>query len=183
MKLGKEEIQKIVLSVMLFAGVIYGYFSFLLGPLDKSEANAKATIATLEPQIAEAKKQSIKTSAMEHDASATDQMLKRINALIPEGAPVAWFPPRMAEFFKQHGIDKAVTHLTTEAPEKDLTGFRKLGWTIDLPRAEFATLGAALAALENDEPLLEINNVSVDAGKEEPQFQHATLIVSTLVKQ
>ncbi len=183
MKIEKEEIQKIVLSLMLFAGVIYCYFTFLLGPLSTAQAAGEAKIHTLEPQIADAKKQLQKTADLEKKAPVSSKALEQINALIPEGAPVAWFPPRIAEFFKHEGIDKALTRLNNEFPEKELTGFRKLVWSVDIPHVEFVPLGMALAKLENQEPLLEIMNVSVEAMKEDPQYQHATLTVSTLVKQ
>lgn len=183
MKFDNDEIKKIILSSMLFIGVIYCYFTFLLGPLNRSEKLAHTSLSTIEPQMIEAKKQIAKTAELEKNAPAAQQKLEQIKKLIPEGAPVAWFPPRMADFFKRQGFDKAVTRLNGEAEEKDLTGFRKLTWAIDLPKVEFVPLGLALAALENEEPLLEVTNVTMDASKEEPQFQHATLIVSTLVKQ
>ena len=183
MKLGKEEIQKIVLSLMLLAGVIYCYFTFLLGPLDRSAAASQTAITTLEPQIFDAKKQLQKTTELEKKAPQSTGVLDEVKAMIPEGAPIAWFPPRMAEFFKRQGMDKALTRLANEFPEKDLPGFRKLVWAIDLPKVEFVPLGAALKTLENEEPLLQITNVSVEASKDDPQYQHAVLTVATIVKQ
>lgn len=183
MKFNQDEIKKIILSAMLFIGVIYCYFTFLLGPLNTSETQAVTAMKTIEPEMIAAKKQIIKTAELEKNAPASQQKLEQIKRLIPEGAPVAWFPPRMADLFKRQGLDKAVTRLNSEAEEKNLTGFRKLLWAIDLPKVEFIPLGLALAVLENEEPLLEITSVTVDTSKEDPQFQHATLIVSTLVKE
>jgi len=183
MKLGKEEIQKIVLGAILLAGLIYCYFAMLLGPLSTGQAKAQKTIATLDPQIAEAKKQVQKTEAVKKQAPTANAVMEQLKAGIPEGAPVAWFPPRMADFFKRQGIDKTLTRLTNEFPEKDLPGFRKLVWMIDVPKVEFAPLGIAIAGLENEEPLLEVTNVSIEAVKEDPQYQHAILTVATLVKQ
>src|SRR5438067_1457951 len=183
MKLGKEEIQKIVLGAILLAGLIYCYFAMLLGPLSTGQVKAQKTIATLEPQIAEAKKQVQKTEAVKKQAPAANAVMEQLKAGIPEGAPVAWFPPRMSDFFKRQGIDKTMTRLTNELPEKDLPGFRKLVWTIDLPKVEYASLGIALAALENEEPLLQVAGISIEASKDDPQFQHATMTVATIVKQ
>ncbi|MEA3187649.1 MAG: hypothetical protein QOD99_1479 [Chthoniobacter sp.] len=182
MKLGKEEIKKITLSLMVLTGVLYCYTTMLLGPLARSEAASQGKIKTIEPQIAEAKKQLQKTSAVEARAPVAAAALEEIKASIPEGAPVAWFPPRITEFFKRAGIEKTQARFVKEETEKELTGFRKMIWNIEVPRAEFGVLGAAIAALENEEPLLEVTTVTVDALKDEPQFQHATLIVSTLGK-
>ena len=183
MKLGKEQIQKIFLGLLLLIGLLYVYFALLLAPVSKNIASANASAASLEPQINDAKKQISKTAALEKEAPAAIQTLDQLKSAIPEGAPVAWFPPRMAEFFKRQGIDKTVTRLTNELPEKDLPGFRRLVWAIDVPKVEFTPLGIALAGLENEEPLLQVTNVAIDTSKEDVQYQHATLTVATIVKQ
>lgn len=87
----------------------------------------------------------------------------------------------MAEFFRSRGIDKCTTRLVSEG-ESNMPGFRKLVWAIDVPRVEFGSLGLAICNLENNEPLLEILDVSIDATREDAQYQHATLMLSTLVK-
>ena len=55
MKLGKDEIQKLVLGGLMLIGLIYGYFSMLLGPLSTRQESARKKIIALGPQIAEAK--------------------------------------------------------------------------------------------------------------------------------
>lgn len=183
MKLGKEEIQKIALGGLLLVGLLYAYFTMLLGPLSIKQAKAEKAIKELEPQIAEAKKQLQKTDQLKKQAPAANEVLDQLKSNMPEGAPVAWFPPRMAEFFKRQGMDKTLTRLTNEFTEKDLPGFRKLVWAIDLPKTEFVPLGIAIAALENEEPLLQIANISIEAVKDDPENQHAILTVATFVKQ
>ena len=89
--------------------------------------------------------------------------------------------PMPLDFFKSRGIPKCTTRLVSEG-DSDLPGFKKMVWQIDVPKAEFIPLGSAIATLENDEPLLEIDNLSIDATREDAQYQHATLILSTLVK-
>ena len=167
----------------MLIGLLYCYFSMLLGPLATSQAKAEKTIKDTEPQILAAKKQLQKTAQLKLQAPAANEVFDQLKSKMPEGAPVAWFPPRMAEFFKRQGIDKSLTRLANEFPEKDLPGFRKLVWAIDLPKVEFAPLGIAIAALENEEPLLQITNISIETVKEDPQNQHAILTVATLVKQ
>jgi hypothetical protein len=183
MKLGKEEIQKIVLGAMLVIGVIYSYFSFLLGPLTDSQEAARKSINSLTPEIAQAKAQIAKTKELEKSAPAAQLTARQIEAMIPEGAPVAWFPTRMADFFKKQGFDKAFTRMTSEGPEKELPGFRRLTWTVDLPKVEFMPFACAIAQLENEEPLIEISNLQMDASREEVETQHALLTVNNLIKQ
>ena len=90
----------------------------------------------IEPKIAGAKAQMKKTQSLEASAPAAAETLDRIKALIPEGAPVAWFPPRIQDFFKRQGIEKSSVRLNNEFADKELPGFRKLFWSIELPKVE-----------------------------------------------
>jgi hypothetical protein len=50
---------------------------------------------------------------------------------------------------------------------------------LELPQADFSSLGKAVAALENTEPLLSITRMTVKALPEDPQFQQVTMVAST----
>jgi len=181
MKLQEEQLKKIGLSFAVFAALVWGYYAYLLGPLEKSERDAVNGIASLEPQISDAKDQIAKTAALEKQAPEATAFLENIKNSIPDGEPIAWFPPKMADFFKSRGIPKCTTHMLSEAADA-MPGFKRIVWSIDVPKVEFVPLGVAVSTLENNEPLLTVLNVSVDATREDAEYQHATLIVSTLVK-
>ncbi len=183
MKLGKDEIQKLVLGVLLFFGLVYSYFDLLLGPLSKQQAGSRQSIAALGPEISKAKAQIEKARQLEANAESAQIISRQVDAMIPEGSPVAWFPPRIADFFKKQGIDKALTRLNGEVPDKEIPGFRKLLWGVDLPKVEFVPLAEAVAALENEEPLFEIATLQIDASREDVESQRALITLSNLVKQ
>ena len=183
MKLGKEEIQKLALGVLLFFGLIYSYFDLLLGPLSKRQDATRQSIVALGPEIANAKSQIEKTKQMEAEAKNAQMTARQVEAMIPEGSPVAWFPTRMTEFFKKQGIDKALTRMNGELPDKELPGFRKLVWGVDLPKVEFVSFAQAVAVLENEEPLFEIAALQIDASREDVEAQHALITLNNLVKQ
>ena len=175
MKLNKDQVQKIALGAMMLVGVVYAYFEFLLGPLQKEQEIAKASAEALEPQITAAKKQISKTKILEATGPENDMLLKQVQEMIPEGSPIAWFPPRMSEFFKRQNIEKVVSRYGNEFPDKDIPGFRRIKWTLELPSAEFVQAAAALSALENEEPLFEIQSLEVETNRETVQFQHITV--------
>jgi hypothetical protein len=181
MKLEQEQIKKISLAVILVVALLYCYFAYLLGPLQQSARNTANGITNIIPQIADDKKQIAATADLETKAPQATALLTALRDTIPDGAPIAWFPPKMAEFFKSHGIEKCTTHLVSEAADP-MPGFKKLVWSIDVPKVEFIPLGIAISSLENDEPLLTILNVSIDAMRDDAQYQHATLVLTTLVK-
>jgi hypothetical protein len=183
MKLGKEEIQKIVLGGLMLIGIVYVYFTMLLGPLVQRQGLVRQSIIDLEPQIAAAHAQLKKTAASEAAAPAATRTLAQVSAMIPEGSPVAWFPTRLGDFFKKHGVEKAATRLNNEAPDKNLPGFRRLSWSVDLPRVDFIPFAAAIAKLENEEPLVEIGTMQVDTSRDDAESQHILITLNSLVKQ
>ena len=181
MKLEQEQIKKIAISIVVMIGLLYGYFAFLLDPLKQGEQSSANGIASLGPQIDDANKQIATTADLEKKAPNATAYLINLKNSIPDGEPIAWFPPKMADFFKKHGIEKCSTRLNSET-ESGMPGFRKFVWTIDVPKIEYTSLGVAISTLENEEPLLNILNVSIEAIREDAQYQHATVVLSTLVK-
>ena len=183
MKLGKDEIQKIVLGALMLVGIVYVYFNMLLGPLIQRQAAVQKAIVDLDPQIAAAQAQIKKTADIETAAPQATRTIAQVSAMIPEGSPVAWFPTRVGDFFKKQGMDKAVTRMNTDAADKSLPGFRRISWSVDLPKVDFMAFAAAIAQLENEEPLLEIGTLQIDTSREEVDSQHIVMTLNNLVKQ
>ena len=185
-KFSKDQIQKMSLSVIGFFILLYVYFSFFLGPLNRSRDSMLATIADLQSKMGNSKNELLKVKNLERQASAATDRFAALKALIPEGAPIAWFPPRIKTFFANENIDKANARLdTTEAfSQPELSEWVNDGWTIDIAESDFATLGKAIAKLENTEPLFTITKLSIRASAAEPQYQQVTMSVdTTLVKR
>ena len=182
-KLSKDQFQKLFLSAVGFIVLIYVYFSFFLGPLSTSRDSALAQIDDLQGKVANSKNELTKTAKLEKQAETATTQFAALKALSPEGAPIAWFPPRIKTFFANQDIDKASARLESNGAykEADLANWTRYGWVIELPQAEFSTLGRAVAALENGEPLLSITRINVKALSEDPQFQQVTLTASTAV--
>ena len=182
-KLSKDQIQKLMLSSMGFIVLVYVYFSFFLGPLNNSRDAAMVQIDALQDKVANSKNELAKTAKLEQQAAASTKRFAALKALSPEGAPIAWFPPRMKAFFANQEIDKATARLETSGAykETDLANWMRYSWLLELPQADYASLGKAVSALENTEPLLSIMRISVKALPEDPQFQQITLVASTAI--
>ena len=185
-KFTKDQIQKLALSAIGFVALLYCYFNFFLGPLNKSRASMQATIVDLQNKIGASKNEMKKASNLEQQASDATARYAALKALTPEGAPIAWFPPRMKTFFANQHIDKAIARLdgSTAFKQSELSNWMRYTWIIDLPQTDFAPLGYALAELENAEPLLSIVKLQIRAVPDDPQFQQVTLTAATaLVKR
>jgi len=182
MKFTKDEIQKIVLLALMLVGFLYVYFNMMIGGITANEAKKRGIIGDLTPKIAEARKQIKRTQDLEAQAGEVSETLEEVKGMIPEGAPIAWFPPKIAEYFKKQGIEKATTTLNGEFSDPELEGFRKLTWTIMLPKVGYSKLGIAVAGLENEMPLLEVTKMVLEASKDDPLQQTVVLSVVTIVK-
>lgn len=182
-KINSEHIKKIVLGGLGLIGLLYVYFTYFIGPLQRSEAATQAKIAELQTKTASSKSDIAKAANLEQSAREATSHYEALRTLSPEGAPIAWFPPRIKTFFADQHIDKATARLDSNAacPEKELSAWSRSTWTIDLPQADFTTLGKAIAKLENSEPLLAIKKLTIRGSSETPQFQQATLAVTTLI--
>lgn len=182
-KLTKDQIQKIVLSVLGFFGLLYVYFTFFLGPLNTSRTAAEARIEDLQRKIASSKSEMTKVKNLEEQATTATSRFAAFKALSPEGAPIAWFPPRMKTFFANQQIEKTTARLDSNGPFKqpELAEWQRYTWQIELPQTDFATAGKAIAELENSEPLLTVTKLSIKADASDPQFQQVNLTAATTV--
>jgi hypothetical protein len=183
MKLGKEEIKKLALGGLLLVALVYGYFEFLLSPLSRKQRSTVSAIGALQPKIEEAQTQIRKTQRMEAEAPDALARMQQIASMIPEGSPVAWFPPRVADVFRREGLERAQTRMNAEAPERDLAGYRRMAWGVELSKASFIPFAQALADFENTEPLAEVVGLQIEAARENAGSQRVTLTVSNIVKQ
>jgi hypothetical protein len=183
MKYGKDEIQKMILGALLLFGLLYAYFDLLLGPLENRRIATEKSVAALDPEISRAKAEINRSKGVEANAPAARATVAQVNAMIPEGSPVAWFPPRLADFFKARGMDRVATRMNSEAAEAELEGFRRLTWGVDLPAVDFVAFTNALAELENEEPLIQITSIKLDPAAEQVDQQRALLTVTNIVKQ
>jgi hypothetical protein len=180
-KLSKDQIKKILLCGVGFVVLVYVYFSFFLGPLNSSRDTALAQITELQDKVANSKNEMSKTAKLEKQAETATTRFAALKALSPEGAPIAWFPPRIKTFFASQQIDKATARLegSSAYKEADLANWMRYNWVIDLPQADYSSLGQAVVSLENSEPLLSITRINIKALPEDPQFQQVTILAST----
>ena len=182
-KFSKDQIQKIVLSTLLMAALIYGYFQFLIFPLNTADQNARKEIADLNTKIAVSSKRLAKLRSSDEQARSASDVWATVNSMIPSGEPIAWFPPRMRAFFDRQGIKESVTRLERrdKLPEPELNEFAACNWSIELPGVDFVPLGIAIAGLENEEPLLEITRLQISTALETPETQRISMNVSTIM--
>ena len=184
-KLSSDQIKKLALSAMGFVFLLYVYFTFFLGPLQKSRDSTLEQINDLQKKIDGSKGEMAKAGNLERQAKDATARFSALKALTPDGAPIAWFPPRMKTFFSSEHMDKAVARLesNTSFKQPELAGWSKYNWLIELPQADFVALGKSIADLENAEPLLSITKLSVRVVPNESQFQQIGIAATMVIQK
>jgi hypothetical protein len=170
---------------MGFVFLLYVYFTFFLGPLQKARASTLTQIADTQKKIDTSKSEVTKAATLERQAKDAMTRFSALKALAPEGAPIAWFPPKMKTFFGSQGVDRAVARLesNTNFKQSELGAWTKFNWLIDLPQADFASVGKSIAELENTQPLLSITKLSIHVLPEQPQFQQVAIAATTVIEK
>lgn len=104
---------------------------------------------------------------------------------MPDGAPIAWFPPRMKQFFAAEGATASSVRLlgTTPLKQPELDRFARHEWSIAFDATDFSSLGKSIARLENEQPLLAIYQLQIHASPDHPENQAATLGTSIILKR
>jgi hypothetical protein len=183
--LKKDHAKKIALTLVGFVILLYVYFSFFLGPLNRSRNAMQATIQDKQGKLDSSQENLGKTSKLEQQAKAATAQFATLQELTPEGAPIAWFPPKIRSFFANRQIDKATARLenNTAFKQAELANWLKYAWLVDIPQADYARLGKAIAELENDEPLLSITKLSIHFAAEQPEYQQVVLSVTNVIQK
>jgi len=179
----KEQAKKLILGGLGLGALLYVYFTFFLGPLNKSRNAVQAKVNDLQTKISTTKAEISKATKLEETAHSATVRYDALRALSPDGAPIAWFPPRMKTFLASHQIDKGTIRLETNSPfkENELANWSRYLWIIDLPQADFESLGNVIAELENTNPLLSIQKLRIFAAAEDPEMQKVVFTTSTII--
>ena len=184
-KIKKDQVQKLALSSIGFFILLYVYFNFFLGPLNKSRDAMLLKIDEQQRQLSDSKSEITKAANLEQQAAKAKERFAALKDLNPEGAPIAWFPPRIKAFFANQQIDKAFARLesNTAFKQPELAGWLNYTWIIDLPQADFDPLGTAIAELENTEPLLSVTKIKIQTVPDQAEFQQITLTAATIIQK
>src|SRR5438552_10965183 len=179
----KDQIQKIALSLVGFVILLYVYFNFFLGPLNRSRNTMLTSMKDKQSKLDSSKSEMSKAASLEQEAKTATTRFAAFRALNPEGAPIAWFPPRIKVFFANEQVDKAVARLESSAGFKqpELANWMKYNWLVNIPQADYGAIGKAIAQLENTEPLLSITNLSIHANHDQPQFQQVDFVAANFI--
>ena len=106
-----------------------------------------------------------KATNLEKQATAATTRYAALKALEPGRRAHRLVPAADESLFRQPADRQNHRPPRGQRPfkEADLAGWMRYNWLLDLPQTDFATLGKAIAELENTEPLLSIHHLNIHA--------------------
>ena len=178
--MNKDKIQKVVASVLLLGVLIYAYFAYLIGPLGEGMEQTRSQIDEMQSNVRKADNQILATRNMEEQGRQAEEFLTAAERYFREGTPIAWFPPMMKTFFERQGVDQIMVSSTgaSDFESKALDGYENLKWDIQLPAVGFFQLGNLLAAIENEQPFMRVQSLSIGRTAADPQYQRVGMQIS-----
>jgi hypothetical protein len=182
-KLNPEQTKKLVLVGLMFACALYAYFAIFLADLNKAGKAAEKKSADLEPQLRAARAALARARQIEAELPAAAAALDSLKTLIPDEDPVAWVPRRIVDYFKRHGVTANPPRFSRAFDQIPTAKIYRAEYSVEIPKTDIIGLGIALAGLENEDPLVEVLGVRVEADAAGPEFQRAILTLAVLVKE
>jgi hypothetical protein len=183
MALSKDQKQKLLLGAIFLGAGLYAYFEFGLGPLNRDQELADKEIVALNPKLADADKKIKARDVLKARVPQAEAFLNQVNKMIPQGAPVAWFPTLVDDFFKARGGERVLTRMLNEVADPVVEGYQRISWSVEIPKGDFIEFAASLAEFENQQPLVECQSVIVEFKSEDPQNQRISMNLANSVKK
>ncbi|HWL52456.1 MAG TPA: hypothetical protein VNQ90_08480 [Chthoniobacteraceae bacterium] len=163
----------------------YVYFSILLGPLAKKEADAQQKITKLTPLISKAESLITRTKAIaESDTNAARAKVLHeiIDSTVPGGSSVVWLPERLDQCFRPNGVPRVTSRLVNEQADPQFTDYKRSQWDVEIARIPLPALGKSLAQFENQEGLAQITQLQIDTLPTHIEAQRVRFRFTTVVK-
>lgn len=179
--MSKEQKQKVILGALFSGAFIYAYFVLGLGPLKKKAEAAAKEIKMLKPKLADADQKIKARDQLKARVPQAEALLVQIGKMIPEGAPIAWFPTMINNHFKARGGERVSTRMLNEVADPAVEGYQRINWTIDIPKTDAIEFSTVLSEFENQQPLVDCQSIVIEFQKEDPQNQRVTLSLANSV--
>ncbi len=170
----KENIQRLALAALFFVIVVYVFFEFLVRPAQRAISGAEQQLTDVDKELRVARGEISSARSLREELETASAGLDDLFANLPPGNPIAWYPPRVENFFKRQGIARCLATVTPE-DLAELPGLRVYRCTIDFPEVNFLKFGQALEAFERSDKIFQVTNVRIAGIPTNPEFQQIKL--------
>jgi hypothetical protein len=183
--LSEEQMKRVFMGVLVLAGLVGLAWYLLLAPQKQDMTSERGKINTLKDQIREAEAAIKQAEAIATETNAANAEFESIIEDVPRGAPIAWVPPRINNYWRRQEFPDVTTEPSGIASINNpaLAGFEKRVWQVTINDAPFVDFGIALSEFENKEILMQLTSLNVSASAEQPETQNITFTLQQILPE
>jgi hypothetical protein len=164
-KFGRKSLGCLLLVVF---GVVYYVF---ITPLRQREAQLRASIAVARGQITESSDKVGAIRELQRKAGKVRDELQSLDRDLPAEPPIVWIPRTVQAHFDRFGFANSNTILKSATDEPGLPGYQRMRWSVSVPtqdvKKQAASLLAAVAALDQSQPVLHVVDMEIPRDADE----------------
>ena len=187
MKLSPEKQKKFVLTLLVVALIAVGLWYFLInGQQNQKQANERS-LNDKRGQIEKKKKEILTEQSNREQAKVYLSYIASMEEQMPKGTAETWLEQKMRELAGKQKFELSNTIL--QPADKQLSEFRfadqpykLVGMRLDF-KAEFNQIGKFIEDIENNMPLMEVDELVITSGSEvAPHVHTVSMRVSMVVR-
>jgi len=160
---GKQLIQAAVAVALFLFAILYTYVEYFVAPLNHQREALQVQLAQANNEIATNTTQLHKLNneeQSEHQNAALDQLLDRLLATVP-AVPQVDCPSLLSKTMRRHEIIGSKISVSAFLPFRGVQEGLMQVWSIESPQVNPMGFGAALADIENQLPMAQITEFSL----------------------
>lgn len=161
--------------------------SLFTAPLRDHEGQLRSRIAELQGRISTARLEQKDIQDLETKAANVRSELQHLDGESSGNPPIVWIPELLQQHFRQFGFAELTTKVQSTEDEPEFPGYQRISWRMGLPmhniRKEIGDLLSAVAALEQAEQIVRVDDVKIPREADKLGRNFATVSFSTLVRK
>lgn len=174
----KQVLQTAILIALVIFGLLYSYIEFLVDPLKKERDRLQTSITSTQAEIASNGNQLRKLLSEEETEKQnarldrlTDRMLKTTPAV-----PQVECPLFFSKWMARHDMRAGKPNISAYQPLRGIKEGILQSWTLKFPAVKPFALGEAIADLENQLPMAQVSDLTLERNPTEKTVRAETVI-------
>lgn len=186
MKLTKEKRDRFILTILLMVGLVYGVWYLGIKKQAEKEGRDIRERDRLAQEIKDTETKIKRENNNRENAKAFQNYIAATEEKMPKGNVETWIVKELSDLAAKHNL---VLQNTVLQPVKDLSEYKMKnqpyqleGYHLDF-KGEFNQIGTFIQDIENEMPMVEVNDISVTAGSDTAPYIHTVSMSVCVVKK
>jgi Tfp pilus assembly protein PilO len=186
MKLSPEKQKKFLLTLIIVVGVAAGLWFFVITYLRTKDHKDTKALAQLKQDTKNRRDDISKERRNRQMAQSYVSYIANAEKQMPQGVAETWLVQQLGEIAGKHEISISNTAVQSIKPWSEFKfkdqPYQLVGFRFEL-KGEFNQIGKFLEDIENNVPLMEVDDISITAGSDiSPHVHTVSIRVSMVTK-